>query len=142
MKNQPERGEGKPGIPFRHKNRKSMENKNPDISTENYKVIDGDITAEQIAGWKAKHGRVIEIEVADTDFEETHRGWFRRPDMRTMQAFSATAKSNEVKAAELIFDNCWLGGSSLMKSDAIYKMQATAKLQDIFGKCVSSLKNL
>lgn len=113
-----------------------------DTNTENFKVIDGDITAEQIAAWKAKHGRVIEVCVSDTDFEEIHRGWFRRPDMKTMQAFSATAKSNEVKAAEVIFDNCWLGGSPLMKTDAIYKMQATGKFQDIFGKCVSSLKNL
>lgn len=113
-----------------------------DINTENYKVINGEVTDEQIATWKGRHGRVVEIEVADTEFGELHRGYFRRPDMKTMQAFSATAKNNEVKAAEVIFDNCWLGGSAMMKTDAVYKMQATGELQNIFGKCVSKLKNL
>ena len=85
-----------------------MDNKTIDINTENFKVVNGDITEEQIAGWKGKYGRVVEVEVADTDFEELHRGYFHRPDMQTMQAFSATAKQNEVRAAEVLFDNCWL----------------------------------
>lgn len=119
-----------------------MDKETIDINTENYKLINGEVTEEQIAAWKARHGRVVEVEVADTDFEELHRGYFRRPDMKTMQAFSATAKSNEVKAAEVLFDNCWLGGSALMKTDAVYKMQACGELQNIFGKCVSKLKNL
>lgn len=119
-----------------------MDNKTIDINTENFTVVNGDITEEQIATWKGKHGRVVEVEVADTDFEELHRGYFHRPDMKTMQAFSATDKQNEVIAAEVLFDNCWLGGSPLMKSDAVYKMQATGELQNIFGKCVSKLKNL
>ena len=119
-----------------------MDNKAIDINTENFKVVNGDITEEQIATWKGKYGRVVEVEVADTDLEELHRGYFHRPDMQTMQAFSATAKQNEVRAAEVLFDNCWLGGAPLMKSDAVYKMQATGELQNIFGKCVSKLKNL
>lgn len=119
-----------------------MDNKTIDINTENFKVVNGDISEEQIAAWKAKHSRVVEVEVADTDFEELHRGYFRRPDMQTMQAFSATAKQNEVRAGEVLFDNCWLGGSPLMKTDAVYKMQVIGELNNIFGKCVSKLKNL
>lgn len=113
-----------------------------DIDTTDYTVINGDVTNEQIATWKNKHGRVVEIEVADPEFKELHRGYFHRPDMRTMQAFSATAKTNDVKAAEVMFDNCWLGGSPMMKTDAVYKMQTIGELQNIFGKCVSKLKNL
>lgn len=113
-----------------------------DIDTTGYKIINGDLTDEQLSALKARHGRVVEIEVADTEFKELHRGYFRRPDMKTMQAFSATAKGNEVKAAEVMFDNCWLGGSAMMKSDAVYKLQAVGELQNIFGKCVSKLKNL
>ena len=130
--------------PLRHKNRKSMETENMtiDIDTSDYKIINGDVTEEQIAAMKAKYGRVVEIEVADPEFKELHRGYFRRPDMKTMQAFSATAKSNDVKAAEVMFDNCWLGGSAMMKTDAVYKMQTIGELQNIFGKCVSKLKNL
>lgn len=113
-----------------------------DINTENYKVISGDVTDAQINEWKNRHGRIVAVDVADTEFGESHRGYFRRPDMKTMQAFSAAAKSNEIKAAEVMFDNCWLGGSAMMKTDAVYKMQAIGELQNIFGKCVSKLKNL
>lgn len=118
------------------------ENNTIDIDTTGYSVINGNITEEQIGGMKAKYGRLVEIEVADPEFEELHRGYFRRPDMKTMQAFSAMAKSNDVKASEVLFDNCWLGGSAIMKSDAVYKLQAIGELQNIFGKCVSKLKNL
>lgn len=107
---------------------------------QEFTVIDGGVTSDQIAGWKTRCGRVMEVSVEDPEFKERHVGYFRRPDMKTMQAFSATAKANEAKAAEVFFDNCWLGGSQLMKTDAVYKMQATGELQDIFGKCVSKLK--
>lgn len=103
---------------------------------------DGGVTAENIAAWKAAHGRISEVEVKDEDFDEVHVGYFRRPDMKTMQAFSATAKTNEVKAAEVLFDNCWLGGSGMLKTDAIYKMEAMNAMQGVFGRCSRALKNL
>ena len=118
------------------------DNKTLELNTENYKVINGDVSEAKIAEWKGRYGRLVEIEVADIETEELHRGYFHLPDMKTMQAFSATAKKNEVQAAEVMFDNCWLGGSTMMKTDAVYKMQATGELQTIFGKCVSKLKNL
>ncbi len=105
-------------------------------------VIDGGVTADNIAAWKGAHGRISEVAVEDLDVSERHLGWFRRPDMKTMQAFSAAAKSNEIKAAELLFDNCWLGGSPALKTDAVYKMEAMNAMQGIFSKCVRSLKNL
>lgn len=113
-----------------------------EMDTTEYKIINGDMTEEQLSALKARHGRIVEIEVADPEVKELHRGYFRRPDMKTMQAFSATAKSNDVKAAEVMFDNCWVGGSALMKTDAVYKLQAVGELQNIFGKCVSKLKNM
>lgn len=118
------------------------ENMTIEIDTTDYKIVNGDMTEEQLSALKARHGRIAEIEVADPEVKELHRGYFRRPDMKTMQAFSATAKSNDVKAAEVMFDNCWVGGSALMKTDAVYKLQAVGELQNIFGKCVSKLKNL
>lgn len=109
---------------------------------QEFAVIDGGVTVDQINAWKNQHGRIMEVVVDDPEFGERHKGYFRRPDMKAMQAFSTIAKNNEIKAAEMFFDNCWLGGSSLMKTDAVYKMQANGELQSIFGKCVSKLKNL
>ena len=118
------------------------DNNTLELNTENYKVINGDVTEVQIAECKGRHGRLVEIEVADIETEELHRGYFHRPDMKAMQAFSGTAKKNEVQAAEVMFDNCRLCGSAMMKTGAVYKMQAIGELQNIFGKCVSKLKNM
>lgn len=113
------------------------EKKAIELTTDN-----GGVTEENINQWKNKFGRVSEVTVEDEEAGLRLVGYFRRPDMTTMQAFSATAKSNEVKAAEVLFDNCWLGGASLMKTDAVYKMEGMNAMQGIFGRCTRALKNL
>ncbi|MBD5379812.1 MAG: hypothetical protein HDR74_08015 [Bacteroides sp.] len=40
-----------------------------DINTENYKVIDGDVTEAQITEWKNRNGRIHEVEIADTIYK-------------------------------------------------------------------------
>lgn len=104
--------------------------------------INGDVSAEQIAMWKNLHGRIVEVRITDEEVAECHVGYFHRPDMKTMQAVNATSKTNEVKASEVMFDNCWLGGSPMLQTDAILKMEAMATLGTMFGKCVRTLKNL
>lgn len=106
------------------------------------KEFNGGITAEQIGIWKNQHGRIAEVRITDDEVAECHVGYFRRPDMKTMQAVNATSKTDEVKASEVMFDNCWLGGSPTLKTDAILKMEAMATLGTMFGKCTRSLKNL
>ncbi len=106
------------------------------------KEINGGATAEKIEGWKRSHGRVVEVRVTDPEVNECHIGYFHRPDMKTMQAVNATSKTNEVKASEVLFDNCWLGGSQMLQNDAILKMEAMAALGSMFGNYVHTLKNL
>lgn len=106
------------------------------------KEINGGITAEQIQMWKNTHGRICEVRVTDPDVSECHIGYFRRPDMKTMQAVAAMSKTNEMKGAEVMFDNCWLGGSQMMKEDAIIKMQGMSAMGTMFGACTHEIKNL
>lgn len=106
------------------------------------KVINGGVSAEMIQGWKNQYGRVSEVVVPDNETNEDHVGYFRRPDMKTMHAVSAVSKTNEVKASEVIFDNCWLGGSEALKTDALYKMAAMQALGALFGRYLGTLKNL
>ncbi|MGN0235828.1 MAG: hypothetical protein ACI4BD_05920 [Paludibacteraceae bacterium] len=106
------------------------------------KEYNGGVTSEQIQIWKNTHGRISEVRVDDPDVAECHIGYFRRPDMKTMQAVSAMSKTNEMKGAEVMFDNCWLGGSPMMKEDAILKMQGMAAMGALFGSCTHSIKNL
>ena len=106
------------------------------------KIINGGVSAEMIQGWKNQYGRVSEVVVPDIDTQEDHVGYFRRPDMKTMHAVSALSKTNEVQASEVIFDNCWLGGSEALKTDALYKMAAMQALGVMFSRYLGTLKNL
>ena len=45
-------------------------------------------------------------------------------------------------SSEVIFDNCWLGGSEALKTDALYKMAAMQALGSLFGRYLGTLKNL
>ena len=125
------RGDNAPPI----KNKQTMEDKKE--TTQN-----GGVTPEQIEGWKQLHGRVYEVEVEDPDTGETFKCYFKRPDMKTMEAANALSKQSEVKGSTVLFENCWLGGADAIKNDAIYKMEAMGALAGIFGKCVHRLKNL
>lgn len=114
-----------------------MNNKEKEI-----KEINGGVTADNIQTWKNTHGRISEVRVTDPDISECHVGYFKRPDMKTMQAVSAMSKTNEMKGAEVMFDNCWLGGSPVMQSDAIIKMQAMTAMGSLLGSCMHEIKNL
>lgn len=100
----------------------------------------GGVTGEQIQMWKARYRKVSEISVVDG--EETHVGFFHRPDMETMAAVNKVAKTDEVKAANTLFDNCWLGGSPVMKDDAVVRMAAIGKINELMAVSTSSIKNL
>jgi len=100
----------------------------------------GGITPEQIATWKAKHRKVSEISVVDDG--EKHIGYFHRPSMETMSAVNKIGKTDEVKAANILFDNCWLGGSQTMKEEAVVKMAAIGKLNELMNINTAEIKNL
>lgn len=59
-----------------------------------------------------------------------------------MAAVTKIAKTDEVKSCEVMFDNCWLGGSEALRQDAILFLEATKQLGTMLNSCRSSLKNL
>ena len=73
---------------------------------------------------------------------EHHIGYFRHPSMDTMSAVSAVSRQDELKGAEVMFKNCWLGGSPLVQNDAILKTSALGALGELFATCHTELKNL
>lgn len=103
-------------------------------------TFDGGITETQIQEWKRQYGRVVRVDVADDD--ELHIGYFRRPSLQTMSAVTKISKTDEVKSAEVLFDNCLLGGSEALRRDAILFMEAGKQLASMFSSCAGSLKNL
>ena len=104
------------------------------------KTFDGGISPEQLEQWKAKHRKVVRIDV--TDEGDLHVGYFHRPTMETMKAVSQVGKTDEMKAAEILFDNCWLGGSEQLRTEALLFVEVQKQLGVMLGSCRSSLKNL
>lgn len=100
----------------------------------------GEKTEEEIKLLKAKFGKVSEVEVEDEG--EKYVGYFRRPSMDTISAVTAESKHDEVKALEVMFANCWLGGAEEIEQDAIIKIAAMTQLSGLMGQAVGRLKNL
>lgn len=107
-----------------------------------YPVIDGGVKKEVLQAWRQAHGRVVAVDIYDDMAGEHHIGYFRRPSMDTMSAVSAVSRQDELKGAEVMFKNCWLGGSPLVQSDAILKTSALGALGNLFATCHTELKNL
>lgn len=107
-----------------------------------YPVIDGGVTDEIRQSWKQANGRVIAVDVFDDMAEEHHMAYFRRPTIETMSAVSAVSKQDELKGADTMFKNCWLGGSPLVQNDAILKTSALGALGSLFATCHTEIKNV
>lgn len=103
-------------------------------------TIDGGVTEQQIQQWKAQHGKVIRIDVVEG--EECHIGYFKRPSLETMRATASIGKTDEFKSSEVMFDNCWLGGSEYLRKDAVLFLETVKQLSTLFQSCMSSIKNL
>lgn len=120
------------------KHHQGMENK--ETKQPQGKTYDGGVTEEQINKWKAAHKRVIRIDVTDGD--DLHVAYFKRPSLETMSAVTKVTKTDEVKGAAVLYDNCFLGGDTEVREDALLFMAATAQLGQLFNSCLGSLKNL
>lgn len=114
-----------------------MEDKNENTKKN---IINGGVSDEQIESWKGLHGKVVCVEIEDQG--DVHVGYFHRPKLETMSAVTKIAKTDEVKSSEVMFDNCWLGGSPALRKDAILFLEATKQLATMFSSCTSRLKNL
>jgi len=114
---------------------KAKEAKAKEIPTDN-----GGVTDEQIRLWKSKHRKVYEIIVVDDS--ERFVGYFHRPDMDTVSVINKLAKTDEIKAALALFENCWLGGSTVMREDVLVKMDAISQLNAIKNAVSSEIKNV
>lgn len=103
-------------------------------------TFDGGITPEQVAQMKAKHRKAFRIDIVDG--EDTHVGYFKRPDFDTIKAVTKVSKVDEVEAGKIMFDKCWLGGSEELRNDAVLFMAVQGQLGKVLNSCMGSLKNL
>lgn len=62
--------------------------------------------------------------------------------METMSAVNQLTKKDEVKSTSVMFENCWLGGDPVMKTDTLVRMAAIKQLGAMFDRVVGTLKNV
>ncbi len=103
-------------------------------------VYNGDLTEEQIAAFKEKYRKSFSIEIKDGS--EIHVGYFKRPTLETLKAVTKMARTDEVEAGKVMFDNCWLGGSEELRTDALLFMAVQKKLGEVLNGFKGIIKNL
>ncbi len=69
------------------------------------------ITKEQINNWKQQHGEVFEVAV------DGKKGYLKKPDRKTLSYAMTNAQTNPLGFAEVVLENCWLGGDEDIKTN-------------------------
>lgn len=103
-------------------------------------IFNGGLTEAQVAAFKEKHRKSFAVEVQDGN--EVHIGYFKRPTFETIKAVTKVAKTDEVEAGKVMFDNCWLGGSEELRTDALLFMAVQKQLGAVLNSFSGLIKNL
>jgi len=94
------------------------------------KVLDGNITLQQLTAWKNKYGKLIKVEI-ENDEEETLFSYFRKPTMATRAAVLQASKTDEFRALEVLFKNCYIGGDEEVSKDDDLKLGVISAFADL-----------
>lgn len=94
------------------------------------------VTAEQIQEWKNKHGEVFMIAFEDKE------GYLRKPNRKELSYAMTKVQSNPLGFAEVILQNCWLGGDEEIRTDDAYFLGASSQLDVLMEVKVAELKKL
>lgn len=104
------------------------------------KEMTGQLTEAEINRLKAQHGKIYEITAEDDG--EQYVAYFRRPDMGTLSAMTKMAKTDEIKASQILLENCFVGGADTVKSDTSLFMATVGELSKIVGAAKATIKNV
>jgi hypothetical protein len=96
----------------------------------------------QIKSWKAKHGEVYAISVADEATEKEYTGYFKKPDLKIIAASAKFTTEDPVKAGIVLMENCWLGGDEELKNNDEMKMGVIQQLSTLFKVKQATIKKL
>lgn len=71
------------------------------------------VTEEQIARWKAIHGKVFKYTAKDGEKEYT--GYFKLITPEVLDAYEKMAKKSRLQGDTVVMESCWLGGDEEVK---------------------------
>ena len=102
-------------------------------------IFNGNLTEAQIEAFKQQHRKGFSIEIPDGN--EVHIGYFKRPTLETLKAVNKVARTDDVEAGKIMFDNCWLGGSEELRTDSLLFMAVQRKLGEVMNGFKGVIKN-
>lgn len=109
------------------------------MSKETTQAI-GQLDAERIEALKRKHGRIYEVLLDDG--HERHVAYFHRPDMQTLTAMTKLAKTDEIRASQVLLEECFVEGSQAVKHDTALFMAAVGELGKVLTSVRAEIKNV
>ena len=109
-------------------------------------LLPGAVSQKQVDHWKRQWGedKVYQIIVRNDDTKpvKEYTGYFRKPDMKVIQAASAFVDTDPIKSGLIVVDNCFLGGDEAFKTDDEIHVSAALALNRLFKIRVAEIKNL
>ena len=114
------------------------------------------VTEEQIVEWKAKHGEIWLVEVAEDsiDFESsmvsttledgqaTAKGYLRKPNTKEQSFAYAKMQDSSVACGEFLLKQCWLGGDERLKDHPSFRLAAAGQAVALAEFRVARIKKL
>lgn len=98
--------------------------------------VNKEVSQEQIAEWKKKHGGVYRIDV------DGRSCYLRKPNRKELGYAAMAGKTDPLKYNELILKNCWLGGDEDIRDDDDLFLSVGAVLAEIIEVKAAEIKKL
>ena len=100
----------------------------------------GTLGTAEIERLKKQHGRIYEVVVDDEGTR--YAAYFRRPHMTTLAAMTKMAKTDEMAAARVMQENCWVSGAEAVRTDAALFVAVVGQFGTVIGSVRAEIKNV
>jgi hypothetical protein len=90
---------------------------------------------------KAKYKEIFEISAVDDKGNE-YKAVFKKVDIKVLSLSGKYAQDDPVKAAVILFDNCWIEGDEEIKNNDELKLSFATKLAETFKVYEATIKKL
>jgi len=98
--------------------------------------LKGAATAEQIAQWQEKYGKIFEYQIDDKIC------YLRPVDRNTYSAAAAKVSTSPAKFNEVVIDNIWLGGDESIRKEDQYYFGLIDYVEELMAKKKGTLRTL
>jgi hypothetical protein len=105
-------------------------------------MLPGGITEVQLKQWKTRWGDVYQISVKLDTEGSTATGYFKKPTLETIAAAGRVMDNDPIRAGQVVFENCWLGGDETMKNSDEAKLAAIREVNKLFRILETEVKKM